>query len=128
MNGTLKNSPINNGLAPATPSGETDSWNLATIVADLRAQRERWRHQQQRDPEHGGRELPSRDALREIAMALCGVLFPMRLGPSDLRQDTEDFYIGHTLDTAFNALLPQVQLELNYASRHGSLLHKNIEN
>lgn len=60
-------------------------------------------------------------------MALRGVLFPMRLGPSDLRQDTEDFYIGHTLDTAFNALLPQVQLELNYASRHGSLLHKNLE-
>ncbi|MET0379242.1 MAG: serine O-acetyltransferase EpsC [Spongiibacteraceae bacterium] len=106
---------------------ESDNWDLASIVADLRAQRERWRHQQQRDPEHGGRELPSREALRDIATALCGVLFPMRLGPSDLRQDTEDFYIGHTLDTALSALLPQVGLELHYASRHGSLLHTNLE-
>jgi serine O-acetyltransferase len=115
------------GGRPTAVNGDTTTWDLVAIVADLRAQRERWRHQQQRDPEHGGRELPSRDALHDIAVALCGVLFPMRLGPSDLRQDTEDFYIGHTLDTALNALLVQVRLELHYASRHGSLLHNDIE-
>jgi serine O-acetyltransferase len=111
----------------AAGADDSPTWDLAAIVAGLRAQRERWRHQQQRDPDHGGRELPSRDALGEIATALCGVLFPMRLGPSDLRQDTEDYYIGHTLDTALNALLVQVRLELHYASRHGSLLHNDIE-
>ncbi|MEK1905774.1 MAG: serine O-acetyltransferase EpsC, partial [Pseudomonas sp.] len=49
--------------------------------------------------------------------ALCGALFPMRLGPSDLRQESEDFYVGHTLDSALNSLLGQVRLELRYAAR-----------
>jgi serine O-acetyltransferase len=95
----------------------TSKWDLNSIVADLRAQRERWRNDHQRNPEFGGRELPSREALREIADALCGALFPMRLGPPDLRQETEDFYIGHTLDTALTALLAQVRLELHYNAR-----------
>lgn len=109
-----------------TALNEARPWDLQTIVADLRAQRERWREQQHRNPEVGGRELPSRDALRDIANDLCGALFPMRLGPSDLRQETEDFYIGHTLDTALNALLTQVQLELGYADRHGAHLNQNL--
>lgn len=96
---------------------ETRPWNLAGIVAGLRAQREHWREQQHRHPERGGRELPSRDALQEIVTTLCGALFPMRLGPSDLRQETEDFYIGHTLDTALNHLFLQVQLELSYTRK-----------
>jgi serine O-acetyltransferase len=41
----------------------------------------------------------------------------MRLGPSDLHQEGEDFYVGHTLDKALNALFQQVQLELGYNSR-----------
>jgi serine O-acetyltransferase len=103
---------------PAALTTPATKWDLNAIVADLRAQRERWRAEQQRNPEYGGRELPAREALQEIALALCGALFPMRLGPPDLRQETEDFYIGHTLDTALNALLAQVQLELHYAERH----------
>jgi serine O-acetyltransferase len=95
-------------------------WNLPDIVAGLRAQREHWRQQQHRNIERGGRELPSRSALTEIANALCGALFPMRLGPADLRQETEDFYVGHTLDTALGSLLLQVRLELGYAQRHNS--------
>jgi serine O-acetyltransferase len=93
------------------------SWDLAGIVAGLRAQRERWREQQHRHPERGGRELPSREALQDIVNALCGALFPMRLGPSDLRRETEDFYIGHTLDTALNHLHAQVQLELIHTKK-----------
>ncbi len=96
---------------------ETRPWNLTGIVAGLRAQREHWREQQQRHPERGGRELPSRDALQEVTKAFCGALFPMRLGPSDLRQETEDFYIGHTLDTALNTLHAQVQLELSHTQK-----------
>ncbi len=42
----------------------------------------------------------------------------MRLGPSDLRQESEDFYVGHTLDSVLHGLLHQVRLELRYASRH----------
>jgi serine O-acetyltransferase len=111
-----------------TPA-DTDApaWNLAAIVADLRGQRERWRSEQHRNLEFGGRELPSREAMQAIAGALCGALFPMRLGPSDLRQETEDFYVGHTLDSALNLLLGQVRLELHYESRHDHAHHAPAE-
>jgi serine O-acetyltransferase len=42
----------------------------------------------------------------------------MRLGPPELRQESEDFYVGHTLDAVLHSLLNQVRLELNYAERH----------
>jgi serine O-acetyltransferase len=96
------------------------SWDLDRIVGELREARERWRSAQQRQREFGAREFPSRDALRDIADALCGVLFPMRLGPPELHQEGEDFYVGHTLDAALSALLHQVQLELAYQARHAA--------
>ncbi|MGC3964139.1 MAG: serine O-acetyltransferase [Rhodocyclaceae bacterium] len=101
-------------------------WDLGAVVAELRAARTRWRAAQRRR-ESGGRELPSSEALSAIARSLCGVLFPMRLGPSDLRQESEDFYVGHTLDAALNALLAQVRLELRYALRAGESDHALIE-
>lgn len=100
----------------ATPS---TSWNLEAVVAELRGVRERWRLAQQRQREWGGRELPSREALGAVVAGLCGALFPMRLGPAELRQENEDFYVGHTLDAALNGLRDQVALELDYQQRHG---------
>jgi serine O-acetyltransferase len=41
----------------------------------------------------------------------------MRLGPPELRQESEDFYVGHTLDSVLHSLLSQVRLELSYAAR-----------
>ncbi|KAF1852244.1 hypothetical protein Lal_00039382 [Lupinus albus] len=93
-------------------------WDLGRIVAELRAERERWRERQQRHKDVGGRELPSREVLQEIVTQLQGALFPMRLGPAQLHQETEDYYIGYTLDAALEALLGQVRLELCYAARH----------
>lgn len=94
--------------------------DLATIVAQLRDVRETWRHAQKRPRDIGGRELPSREATSAIATALRGALFPMRLGPPDLRQESEDYYVGHTLDAVLSALLPQVCLELRHQARHDS--------
>ncbi len=37
---------------------------------------------------------------------------------AQVRQDSEDFYVGHTLDTLLHALLAQVQLELRHEARH----------
>ncbi len=91
--------------------------DLASIVPQLRAVRERWRRSQQRFGEAGGRELPSREALAAILDDLRGALFPMRLGPSDLRQESEDYYIRHTLKHAFDRLLLEVRLELGYRAR-----------
>ena len=93
-------------------------FDLRKIVAELAAQRQSWREAKQRSTDPGGRELPARDALGQIMDGLRGVLFPMRLGPADLRQESEDFYVGHTLDSLLHALLAQVRLELSYAARH----------
>ncbi len=103
---------------PGTDPAPT-SLNLETVVADLRAVRERWRTAQHRQIEFGGRELPSHDALRSIVDDLRGALFPMRLGPADLRQEYEDSYVHETLGSALKALAEQIALELNYQIRHG---------
>ncbi|CAI3791585.1 hypothetical protein GLGCALEP_00269 [Pseudomonas sp. MM221] len=93
-------------------------WQLQSIVTGLRGAREQWRTRNGRSiGEQGGRELPSREAMRQILEQLCGALFPMRLGPVDLREESEDFYVGHTLDAALTALLTQARLELRYAAR-----------
>ena len=93
-------------------------WQLQSIVSQLRDARDQWRAQNGRaGGEQGGRELPSRQAMAQILEALCGALFPMRLGPVDLREESEDFYVGHTLDTTLNALLVQARLELRYVAR-----------
>ena len=106
---------IINDIHLTTVSAPT--WDLDKIVGELRQIRSEWRSQTGRLRELGLRELPSRDALRDIIESLCGALFPMRLGPQDLREESEDFYVGHTLDAALNHLLQQVQLELRYAAR-----------
>jgi serine O-acetyltransferase len=101
--------------APA--EADNHALQLGDVVAGLRAAREGWRRAQPREREPGGRELPSRDALADIVVGLRAALFPMRLGPPDLRQESEDYFVGHTLDTALQALLAQVQLELRHAAR-----------
>ena len=100
---------------PARPPGRR--LDLDPVVAGLRAARERWRESQQRAREAGGRELPSREALTAIVEGLRGALFPMRLGPPDLRPESEDWYVGHTLDTVLTALRAQVRLELRHTAR-----------
>ncbi|MBT9515996.1 MAG: serine acetyltransferase [Methyloversatilis discipulorum] len=113
------------GLTRATDS--EGSWQLDHIVSELHDIRTRWRGAQQRTTECGAREFPSREALRDIAEALCGALFPMRLGPSDLHQESEDFYIGYTLDAALNALLHQVRLELRYDARRAASPQSDVD-
>jgi serine O-acetyltransferase len=93
-------------------------WNVDAIVSGLRAARVDWRgpHGRLRD-ESGGREFPSQESLRQIVQQLCGALFPMRLGPIDLREEVEDFYVGYTVGEALDALLHQVCLELRHLER-----------
>ena len=87
---------------------------LSQIVDQLRAARERWRKSHERHREFGGREFPSRAELRAIMDDLCAALFPMRLGPSSLRQASEDYFVGYTLDSALTRLQEQVRLDLGY--------------
>ena len=99
-------------------------FDLQQVVSELAGVRQRWRASQQRSIEPGGRELPSRDALAQIMQGLRGALFPMRLGPPDLRQESEDFYVGHTLDAVLHAFVAQVRLELRYEARHAGDGHE----
>lgn len=101
--------------APLEPRAH--NWQLDHIVSELRAARMDWRSSQARTKELGGRELPSREVLQDVVVALCGALFPMRLGPVELREESEDFYVGHSLDAALNALYVQIRLALRHAAR-----------
>jgi len=93
-------------------------FDVSDIVADLHAARDEWRDAQKRSREPGSREFPSREALAAIVESLKGALFPMRLGPPELRRESEDFYVGYTLDAALQSLWTQARLELLYTSRH----------
>jgi serine O-acetyltransferase len=93
------------------------TFDITDIVGALRAVRADWRLSQHRSTDSGSRELPSREAMAQWMEALKGVLFPMRLGPPDLRQESEDFYVGHALDAALHALHAQARLELRHEAR-----------
>ena len=93
-------------------------FEVSDIVRELHAVRDEWRDSQNRARDPGGREFPSREALNQVVESLKGALFPMRLGPPDLRHESEDFYVGHTLDSALQSLRVQAALELHYVARH----------
>ena len=95
-------------------------FDIGAIVRDLHEARHQWRQAHRPAGEVRGIEFPSREALATIVGQLKGVLFPLHLGPPDLRQESEDYYVGHTLDTALGALLTQVRLELRHQARHDS--------
>lgn len=116
-----------NSKAPIPFESRTLVFDIDRVVSELAAVRRSWREARQRSTEPGGRELPSREAVAEIMAGLRGALFPMRLGPAELRQESEDFYVGHTLDLALHSLFAQVKLELQYTSRYQMHAEVNIE-
>ncbi len=87
-------------------------WKLDGIVAGLRDAREAWRQRRHRGRYEGEREFPSPERVRNAMELLRGALFPLRLGPSDLHREGEDFYVGHALESAFNSLAEEAELEL----------------
>ncbi|PKO43426.1 MAG: serine acetyltransferase [Betaproteobacteria bacterium HGW-Betaproteobacteria-3] len=102
-------------------------FEVSEIVQALHGVRNEWRDSQKRSREPRGREFPSREALAQIVEQLKGALFPMRLGPPDLRHESEDFYVGHTLDAALQALLSQARLEVAYVTRMMPLRDSELE-
>ncbi|MFP5393399.1 MAG: serine O-acetyltransferase EpsC [Gammaproteobacteria bacterium] len=102
-------------------------FDIEAIARDLRQARHHWRRTQRPAGDLRGIEFPSRDALAAIVDQLKGVLFPMRLGPADLRQESEDIHVAHALDSALHALLRQVRLELRYSAALRGLPGDNID-
>ena len=103
------------------------SFDVADIVRGLRGARDAWRTAHNRLRETRGRELPSPQAVEAILDGLKAALFPMRLGPQDLRQESEDFFVGHTLDAALQALARQALLELRHAGREAPPMEDELQ-
>jgi serine O-acetyltransferase len=100
-------------------------WNLDHIVAELRAARSRVR---QDCIEKGEREMPSREALRNIIDGFFGVLFPDHFGLPDLTEEGIDYFVGHRLDETLRSLTIQVQRELQFscaATEDHTIKHAN---
>ncbi len=100
---------------PASLLAEGRYWDTDRLVGDLAAARAKWRQNLTNHVEYGGAGFPSRGDLTKIMQALCGALFPLRLGPSFVRVDNEDAYVAQTLQTALSRLYGQIRLELFYA-------------
>jgi len=100
----------------AHPAAEDGGyWRVEEVLEGLRSAREQWRSAHPRNIEHGSASFPSRRTLREVMEILCGVLFPLRLGPSYVRPDNEDRYVAETLENGLSHLYGQVRRELIYA-------------
>ena len=104
-------------MSQGSGEGPQHYWDLSATVAGLRTARERWRDSRMRKRDLATHEFPSRDIVRDIMLKLRGALFPLRLGPPDLKRAGEDFFVGHALDSALNLLFAQVQLELAWRLR-----------
>lgn len=106
-------------VAQGSLRSEDDTlFDLDGVVQCLAAARATWRSTQHRPGEPGGRELPTRVAMERIVEGLRGALYPMRLGPQDLRQEHENYFVGHTLNAVLHDLHQQILLELTWAARH----------
>lgn len=99
-------------------------WNIKPVVHALQQARHEWRDYQQRHKEIGARELPSKQILQGILDDLCGILFPMRLGPNGILQQSEDYYIAYTLDRVLDQLQVQVLLTLQYDCKRLNRQHQ----
>lgn len=100
-------------------SASIPNLDLDAIIRQLSELRRLWREAHHRSLEPGPRELPSRESVADIVEGLRGVLFPMRLGPVDLRQEDENRFIAATLARVLPELLHQVRLELALEAPEG---------
>lgn len=95
-------------------------FNIAQVVGQLRALRTRSLESRKREI-HPPR-LPSRAVLKDIIEGLSTVLFPNRLGTGDLSEESIDYFVGQTLDSALRSLREQIQRELRFDSEQGGNL------
>ena len=99
------------------------NWHLDGVVKELGIVRQQWRKKYYPSDYLDKRLIPSKEKMSEIADTLLKILYPMRLGNSDLRRDNEDYYVGYLLGNALDRLAEEASLELRYSdvllARHG---------
>jgi len=105
------------------------NWNLEALVEELHQSREITH-----SVRHKGRirELPSREVLAQIVTGLSSALFPTHYGQRDLTEESVDYFVGNTLNSALTDLAEQVRRGLFFvcaedAENDAALLHKAIE-
>lgn len=103
------------------------NFDIHSIVQALHQERQQWRQAHRPGGEARGIEFPSRDALATIVGQLKSALFPLRLGPPDLRPESEDYHVAHVLDAALHALLRQAQIEIGYSAALRQLTHADVD-
>jgi len=127
MNDSLMN---NRKPVPARPLRNAEiiasDWGLDTLVAALRESRE-----VTHSVRHKGRirELPSREVLAQIVDALGSALFPTHYGQRDLTDESVDYFVGNTLNSALTDLAEQVRRGLFFVcaedAENDAALHQN---
>lgn len=91
------------------------SEGVSDVAAQLAAIRAGWREAHGHNAEYGSEGFPSRGDLAKIVGALCGALYPLRLGPDFVRPHNEHVFVEQTLQTTLARLYGQIRLELIYA-------------
>ncbi|WP_353228842.1 serine O-acetyltransferase EpsC [Novosphingobium sp.] len=89
-------------------------FDIAAVAAQLRDVREGWRMAQGHHPQYGEQGFPSRHELGRIIDVLAAALFPLRLGPPDLKVLSEDSFVLASLQSVLPRLAAQVRMELHY--------------
>lgn len=92
-----------------------DIWDVDAVVDRLGEIRRGWRANRSHHAEYGVEGFPSRLRLAKVMEDLCGVLYPLRLGPDHVRLHNEDLFVTQSLQIALSRLHAQVRLELAYA-------------
>lgn len=104
-------SALSDGVAMA----DDDIWQVDEIVEELGAIRRGWRANRAHHAEYGVEGFPSRVRLTKVMEDLCGVLYPLRLGPDHVRLHNEDLFVTQVLQIALSRIYAQIRLELGYS-------------
>lgn len=100
---------------PDPAPANDDIWDVGGVVDQLGEIRRGWRANRAHHAEYGVEGFPSRLRLAKVMEDLCGVLYPLRLGPDHVRLHNEDLFVTQSLQIALSRLHAQVRLELAYA-------------
>ncbi|MES2580689.1 MAG: serine O-acetyltransferase EpsC [Pseudomonadota bacterium] len=119
----MKNNPVKYQVdKPLLGSNDLGISEVVTALRDLRLSSLEHRKRRDKPP-----KLPSRKSLQAIVEGLGAALFPNRLGMPDLKDESLDYFVGHTLDVVLRDLVTQVVLELNFAADTLNELETNVK-
>ena len=95
--------------------GGSVQWHLGPVINALRTSRETTHNIRH----HGRvRELPSREAVRQVVDGVSAALFPTHYGRPDLNDESIDYFVADTLNVALDRLAEQVRRALRFGAEY----------